>query len=107
MSSVNQVIRELQGRRNQAEKEVDKLGLAIKALEQLSGMQEAGTQPRGRRTMSAAAKRKIAMAMRARWARQKGVAKPARKKRKLSAAGRARIIAAVKARWAKAKAQKQ
>jgi hypothetical protein len=61
-----------------------------------------------KRTMSRAARAKIAAAQRARWARQKGSkpsAKPApRKKWKMSAAARARISAAAKARWVKAKA---
>jgi len=63
----------------------------------------------GRRTMSASARRKIAAAQRARWARVRGeaapkVAKP--KKRRMSAAGRAAISAAAKARWARARAAK-
>ena len=61
-----------------------------------------------KRTMSRAARAKIAAAQRARWAKQKGSkpsAKPApKKKRKMSAAARARISAAAKARWVKAKA---
>jgi len=61
----------------------------------------------GKKTMSAAAKAKIAAAARARWAKIKGTstpapaAKPAKKgKRKLSPEGRARIVAALKKRWA-------
>jgi hypothetical protein len=57
--------------------------------------------------MSAAARRKIAAAQKARWAKVKDgkSEKPGLKpKRKMSAAGRARIAAAAKARWAKAKA---
>ena len=63
---------------------------------------------KSKRTMSRAARAKIAEAQRARWARQKGLklsAKQAPKKiRKMSAAARARISAAAKARWVKAKA---
>jgi len=61
---------------------------------------------RGRRRMSASARRKIGLAQKARWARQKGieVTAPAPKKRRMSAAGRARISAAAKARWAKIRA---
>jgi hypothetical protein len=58
--------------------------------------------PAGKRTMSAAARAKIAAAARDRWAKVKGTA-PKTGKRKLSAAGRAAISAAAKARWAKAK----
>ena len=56
------------------------------------------------RTMSRAARARIAAAQRARWAKvKKNVASGAnpRKRRKMSAAGRARIIAATKARWAR------
>src|SRR5258705_234088 len=70
----------------------------------------------GKRTMSAAARARIAAAQRARWAKAKGTAaapakstaaKPGKKKRKLSAEGRARIVAALKKRWAaKKKAEK-
>ena len=60
------------------------------------------------RKMSAAARAKIGAAMKARWAKVKGNAKPVKKARKkMSAAGRARIVAAQKARWAKIKAVKK
>jgi hypothetical protein len=67
------------------------------------------TKRKGRRTMSAEARQKIAAAQRARWAKSKGssaaTAKAApspktKKKRKLSPEGRARIVAALKARHA-------
>jgi hypothetical protein len=50
------------------------------------------------RTMSAAGRRAISLAQKARWAKHK--AKP---KRTISAAGRRRIAAAQRARWAKVK----
>ena len=62
--------------------------------------------PRKRRKMSAAARRRIAMAQRARWARVRGESKPGRAKRKapkakrpISPEGLKRIIAATKKRW--------
>ena len=63
-----------------------------------------GTQPAKKRTMSAAARRRIALAQKKRWAAQKAAqgGQPAaakKPKRVLSAAGRARIIAATKKRW--------
>jgi hypothetical protein len=59
-----------------------------------------------KRKMSAAGRRAIAAAAKARWAKYNaGKGKPARKaKRMFSAAGRAAIAAATRARWAKAKA---
>ena len=74
-----------------------------------------GSTPKKKRTMSAAARARIAAAQRARWAKQKqskaaprkaaAAAKAAPKaKRKLSPAARARIAKLTKARWAKARA---
>jgi hypothetical protein len=67
------------------------------------------TKPR--RRLSASARRKIAAAQRARWAKQKASAKrsstTAAPKRHISAAGRTRIAAAARARWAKVKRQKK
>ena len=60
-----------------------------------------------RRKMSAAARRLIGEAQKARWAKQRGetVGQPVKQvRRKMSAAGRAKIAAAARARWAKAKA---
>src|SRR5580658_4527648 len=61
---------------------------------------------RGRRRMSASARRKIGLAQKARWAKAKGIetAPAAGKRHRMSAAGRARIAAAAKARWAKVRA---
>lgn len=63
---------------------------------------------RKRKKFSAAARRKMAMAQRARWAGIKGTSpatsKSAKPKRKLSKAGRAAIVAALKKRWAAKKA---
>jgi hypothetical protein len=56
-----------------------------------------------KRTMSAAARRRIGLAQKKRWAAYKtqpGGGAPKKQKRVLSAAGRARIIAATKKRWA-------
>jgi hypothetical protein len=71
----------------------------------------APVQPPRRRTMSAAAKAKIAAAQKARWAERKRAVKavgpikpPAKRKRKISRKGRARMIAATKARWARFRA---
>jgi hypothetical protein len=56
-------------------------------------------------TMSAAGRRRISLAQKARWAKTKGRApKP---KRTISVAGRERIAAAQRARWAKVRAGKK
>jgi len=66
-------------------------------------------RPKGKRRMSAAGRRAIAAAARARWAEYRGKtvkkSKPAGKRRKMSAAARAKMAAVARARWRKAKAQ--
>jgi hypothetical protein len=100
MANLNAILTELQQER-------DQLDQAIAALTSLNH----GTSPhpsRGR-TMSAAARRRISAAQKARWAKVKTKSTPgsARPKRHISAAGIARIRAAAKARWARVKAAKK
>ncbi len=75
-----------------------------------SGVTPGGPAP-GKRTMSAAARRRIALAQKKRWAAYKarhGKTKPAKPaKRVLSPEGRARIVAATKKRWAAFRKAKQ
>ena len=67
---------------------------------------------RKRRKISAAARRKMALGQKARWARMRGEAEPPapdtaiapKTKRRISKEGMARIIAATKKRWAAVKA---
>lgn len=86
----------------------DKIESLQKELARLLGSTDGVAAPRKRRKMSAAGRRKIAAAARARWAKVKGLksaAKPIKKaRRKMSAAWRAKISAVAKARWKKAKA---
>ena len=68
----------------------------------------AGTAPKKKSQLSAAARTKMAAAAKARWVKVKAkkvaVKSAPKVKGRMSAAGRARISAAAKARWAKAKA---
>ena len=93
------IIAQLKAERDKAAQQVSALDTAIGALSGLNSTRA----PRGRRTMSAAARARIAAAQRARWAKVKGQRKVVAiaPKRKISAAGLARIRAANKARWAK------
>ncbi len=79
-----------------------------KEITRLLGSTVGAATPHQRRRMSAAGRRKIAAAARARWAKVKGrksAAKPVKKaRRKMSVAARAKIAAAARARWKKAKA---
>ena len=93
------IIAQLKAERDKAVQQVNALDTAIRAL---SGLNSTGAT-RGHRTMSAAARARIAAAQRARWAKVKGRRKVVAiaPRRKISAAGLARIRAANKARWAK------
>src|SRR5947199_88024 len=94
----------LKAERDRAAQQVNALDTAIRAL---SGMNSTRGL-HGPRSMSAAARARIAAAQRARWARTRGqkVVSIA-PKRHISAAGLARIRAATKARWAKVRAAKK
>jgi hypothetical protein len=69
---------------------------------------------RGRKKFSAASRRKMALAQKARWAKIRGESEPsktaapapAKPKRRISEEGMKRIIAATKKRWRLAKAKK-
>jgi len=63
------VLKTLQGERVHILKNLTKLDKAIAALREVSGTNSAPTQNGKRRTLSAAARRKIAKAQKARWAK--------------------------------------
>ena len=71
------------------------------ALSVLSKLTSRSSYTKPRHTMSAAARRKISLAQKARWAKAKSHA--SKPKRTISAAGKKRIAAAQRARWAKLK----
>ena len=104
MANLSGVVQQLKKAHAEAQGEVKRLGAALAALGSLAG------SPTGkRRTLSAAARRKISLAQKARWAKrgsntQKGAAKP---RRTMSSAGRRKIAAAQRARWAKVNAKKK
>lgn len=89
----------------EVEQEIAKLQRVADALRGTETKQST-SRSRGR-GMSAAARRKISLAQKARWATQKSSARPAKPKRTISAASRRKMAAAQKARWAKAKAQQK
>ena len=78
-----------------AQQEVKRFTTALAAL--------GSTHSNGRSALSAAARKRISLAQKARWAKANGRApKP---KRTISAAGRKRIAAAQRKRWAQVRAQ--
>jgi hypothetical protein len=101
MSSLAGVVQQLRKEHARAVNEVKRIAAALAAFGAAYGK---GT---GTRTLSAAARERIAAAQRARWARVKGnmgqnknvVNMP--KKRIMSAAARKKIALAQKARWAR------
>src|SRR5262249_31107165 len=101
MTNFDSIIQQLQQKRN-------RLDAAIRALSSLDGSGSSSPTRTGR-TISAAARARIAAAQRARWARQRRGSAKAQSitRRKISAAGLARIRAAQRARWAKVRARKK
>lgn len=92
MVHMTQVVQQLKKERELAQKQLQRIDEALAAL-------GSGSSNGTSRTMSAAGRRKISLAQKARWAKQRAP-KP---KRTITAAGRKRIAAAQRARWAKVK----
>lgn len=72
MANLGQMLEELKAKRDSTKRELAQLDEAIRALQKLGRADSRGSKSKGvkrRRTMSAAARRKIAAAQRARWAK--------------------------------------
>jgi hypothetical protein len=93
------IVSELRVERTKLADQLKHVDAALSVLGKLNG----GSYTKPRRTMSASARRRISLAQKARWAKQR-VARP---KRTISPAGRRKIAAAQRARWAKVKAEKK
>jgi hypothetical protein len=91
MANLSEVVEQLDKEREKLHKEIERIDAALAAL----GSNSSGTR---QHTMSAAARRRMSLAQKARWAKR--APKP---RRTISAAGRKRIAAAQRARWAKVK----
>jgi len=102
------VISELQKERKRLEDELHRVAAALAAF---GNVYLHGSRPtRKNQTISAAGRKRIAAAQRARWAKIKGqkvVSIGSRKGRTMTPAARKRIVAAQKARWEKWRAQKK
>jgi hypothetical protein len=119
MSNLDNALRELREKRSHAQVEIDKLNQLISGIESLNGAGGAApdntVQPK--RIISAASRRKMALAQKARWASLRKQSQPiavvakstisAPAKRTMSASARRKIAAAQKARWAKIRAAKK
>jgi hypothetical protein len=116
MGNLGSALQQLRAERKQAQLHVEKLDQAISVIESLNGSGTFGQTNQPTRIISAASRRKMARAQRARWAKARGnsqeitlakTTNPAPVKRTMSAAARRRIAAFQRARWAKVKAQQK
>ena len=109
MANLAGIVQQLKKERDQAARTIERLDVALAALNGASYGERTGTRSR----LSAAARSRIAAAQRARWAKVRGnagqkqnvVSMP--KKKTMSAAARKNIATAQRARWAKVKAAKK
>jgi hypothetical protein len=113
MSNLQNALHELREKRKRAQIEIEKLNQIISGIESLNVTGPSHGSSRPTRIVSAASRRKMARAQRARWASLRkqsqsestSVSAPA--KRIMSASARRKIAAAQKARWAKVRAQQK
>jgi hypothetical protein len=100
------IVSELRGERTNLVTQLMHVDAALSVLGKLNG---GSSYTKPSRRLSAAARRKMSLAQKARWAKratnsQAGASRP---KRTMSAAARRRIAAAQRARWAKVRAAKK
>jgi len=116
MGNLSSALQQLRAERKQAQLQVEKLDQAISVIESLNGSAATRNTNQPTRVISAASRRKMAQAQRARWARAKKASQPieiaktttpAPAKRTMSAAARRKIAAFQRARWAKLKAEQK
>lgn len=118
MANLSNALQELRAERSRAQSQVEKLDQAISVIESLNGTsvsnETSQKENQTKRVISAASRRKMAAAQKARWSKVKNGSQPAAGamkttasapvKRTMSAASRKRIAAFQRARWAKLKA---
>jgi hypothetical protein len=116
MGNLNNVLQELRSERKQVQLQVEKLDQAISVIESLNGSATLQNANQPTRIISAASRRKMARAQKARWAKARETSQPmaiaktkasAPVKHVMSASVRRKIAASQRARWAKAKAQQK
>lgn len=106
MPNLSDIVNQLEAHRKQVQGELGRLDAALSALRGSSTSNESETirvaSPRPRRTLSAAGRRAISLAQKARWAKRSASSRASttKPKRTMSAAARRKIATAQKARWA-------
>ena len=112
MGNMSKVVQQLSKERARLTDELHRVTAALTAF---GKVYLSGSNPKAvghtKRTLSAAARKKISLAQKKRWANARKESKPAvaaaPAKRTMSASARRKIAAAQKARWAKVKGQKK
>jgi hypothetical protein len=117
MSNLENALQELREKRSEARIEIEKLDQIISGIESLNGTGVLQKSTQSSRVISAASRRKMALAQKARWASVRKQSQPAAAvanatssapaKRTMSAASRKKIAVALRARWAKIRAAKK
>jgi hypothetical protein len=117
MGNLTGALQQLRADRKQAQARVESIDQAISVIESLDGSGTVRQANQPTRIISAASRRKMAQAQRARWAKTRKESQPARVitkttasapvKRTMSASARRKIAAFQRARWAKVKAQQK
>jgi hypothetical protein len=117
MGNLNNTLQELRAERKQAQACVENLDQAISVIESLNGTGTVRQSSQPTRIISAASRRRMARAQKARWARARKESQPvvaiakttgsAPVKHTMSTAARRKIAAFQRARWAKLKAGKK
>jgi hypothetical protein len=104
MANLSGIVQQLKKERDRVQKQLSGLNAAISAFVGAYG--GSAVSNGSGRPLSAAARRKISLAQKQRWAKRKSTSPGVAPKRTISAATRKRIAAAQRARWAKVKAAK-
>jgi hypothetical protein len=114
MANLENALQQLRTERRDAQLHVEKLGQAISVIESLNGTGASRKATRPTRIISAASRRKMALAQKARWARAGKASQPAaaagsvhKKGHTMSASARRKIAVAQRARWAKIRAEQK
>jgi hypothetical protein len=117
MANLENALQQLRAERQEAQSHVEKLDHAISVIESLGGSEKSVKANSPKRVISAASRRKMALAQKARWMRVRkqsqpvtGAVKttgPVLARHTMSESVRRKIAAAQRARWAKVRAAKK
>jgi hypothetical protein len=113
MEKFSSALHELRAERNRAQLQVEKFDQAISVIESLNGSQTSRNETPPKRIISAASRRKMAEAQKARWANVRKESSAAPKtsfssaRHTMSAAARRKIAIAQRARWAKIRSEQK